>query len=110
MIGIIYLLVMIFMTYCYWKVYEKCGEPGWACLIPFYNIIVLLRIVKWEPVKFWFFFIPIYNIYLSFMLMKDLAAKFGKDSNFAIGLFLLPFIFIPILALKGNLEGAPVAE
>ncbi|PLW93328.1 MAG: signal peptidase I, partial [Marinilabiliales bacterium] len=27
-----------------WKIYEKAGKPGWAVLIPFYNIIVLLEI------------------------------------------------------------------
>jgi hypothetical protein len=29
--------------------------------------------------------------------MKDIAERFGKDIGFAIGLFFLPFIFIPIL-------------
>lgn len=106
MAGIIYSIIMILVIVSMWKIFTTFNQPGWACLIPFYNIIVLLRIVNWEPVKFWFFFIPIYNIYLSFMLMKDLAAKYGKETGFAVGLFFLSFIFIPMLAFKAT----PVKE
>lgn len=27
-----------------WKTLVKAGQPGWACIVPFYNAIVLLRI------------------------------------------------------------------
>jgi len=23
-----------------WKVFEKAGQPGWACIIPIYNIYI----------------------------------------------------------------------
>lgn len=101
--SIIQLVLMILTIVSLWKIFEMFGQKGWAAIIPFYNIIVLLRIVNWEPVKFWFFFIPIYNIYLSFLLYKDLAAKFGRGTTgFAIGILLLPFIFLPMLAFKGE--------
>ena len=101
MIGsIIQLALSILMIVSMWKVFETFGQKGWACIIPFYNIIVMLRIAKWEPVKFWFFLIPIYNIYLCFLLYRDIAAKYGKGSNE------LPFIFFPLLAFKET----PIAE
>ena len=28
-----------------WKVFVKAGKPGWASLIPIYNIVVILQIV-----------------------------------------------------------------
>jgi hypothetical protein len=28
-----------------WKVFEKAGKPGWASIIPIYNVIVMLEIV-----------------------------------------------------------------
>ena len=47
MIGsIIYLAVIVFIIAAQWKIYEKAEQPGWACIIPFYNIIVLLNIIK----------------------------------------------------------------
>ncbi|HHS12687.1 MAG TPA: hypothetical protein ENN03_02835 [bacterium] len=41
---IIYLVVMILLIVSLWKVYVKAGKPGWGCLIPFYNIYLLLEI------------------------------------------------------------------
>lgn len=43
MIGmsLVSLAICIFMLVCQWKVYVKCGLPGWHCLIPIYNLISL---------------------------------------------------------------------
>src|SRR6478672_11028022 len=38
------LAIIVFVIVALWKVYAKAGEPGWAAIIPIYNIIVLLRI------------------------------------------------------------------
>lgn len=102
MIGsIIQLAIGILVIVSLWKIFEKFGEPGWASIIPIYNLYILLKIVGWEPIKILFFLIPIYNIYLSYLLYKELAAKFGKGTPaFAIGLLLLPFVFLPMLAFN----------
>src|SRR4051794_25418446 len=38
------LVMMVFFIACFWKIFEKAGQPGWASIIPLYNTIVLLRI------------------------------------------------------------------
>lgn len=94
---IIYLAIVVFVIAAYWKVYEKAGQPGWACIIPIYNIIVLLDIVK----KPWWWLllmlIPFVNIVIAIMVMHRLSRSFGHDAGFTIGLILLSFVFIPIL-------------
>ena len=47
-IGVIVfmLAIIVFMIICQWKVFAKAGKPGWACLVPIYNIIVLLDIIN----------------------------------------------------------------
>ncbi|OAI51395.1 signal peptidase I [Planctomycetaceae bacterium SCGC AG-212-F19] len=85
-----------------WKVFEKAGQPGWAAIIPFYNVIVLLQIVN-RPI--WWFFVclipcigfPILALVFGWMVTQDLAKSFGKDMGFGIGLFFLGFVFYPIL-------------
>lgn|GEM_PF-2859387 len=42
---LIYLAIIIAMIAGMWKVFEKAGQPGWAAIIPIYNLIVLLQIV-----------------------------------------------------------------
>lgn len=81
----------------FWKVNTKAGKPGWACLVPVYNMIVLLQIAG-KPL-WWIilFIIPIANIVAIFLVSIALAAKFGKGAGFGIGLALLSPIFFPIL-------------
>ncbi len=47
MIGlfIIYFAVVMLGIASQWGIFSKAGKPGWACLIPIYNTIVLLEIV-----------------------------------------------------------------
>jgi len=37
-----------------WKIFIKAGKPGWASIIPIYNIIVLLEIIG-KPL-WWFYY------------------------------------------------------
>lgn len=41
---IVALALLIFCVAVMWKVFCKAGEPGWASLIPFYNLYVMTRI------------------------------------------------------------------
>ena len=85
-----------------WKIFEKAGQPGWAAIIPIYNIIVMLD-VQGRP-KWWviWYLIPVVN-YVSALVMfiiqcLDYAKRFGKDGGFVAGLLLLNPIFLLILA------------
>lgn len=107
---IIFLAFAILMIVSVWKVYTKAGQPGWASIIPIYNIVVLLEIVK-KPV-WWviLMFIPIVNIVVGIMMYHALAQAFGKGTGFTIGLVLLPFIFYPILAFGKSTYMMPASS
>lgn len=92
-----YLIIIVLMIASMWKVYEKAGKPGWAAIVPIYNIIVLLEIVKKPTWWVLLFFIPLVNLVIAIIVYIELAKAFGKDTGFAIGLLLLGFIFFPIL-------------
>lgn len=90
-------LVLVLLIAGMWKVFQKAGKPGWAAIIPIYNIIVLLQITG-KPI-WWLvlYFIPLVNVVVLVLVCIALARRFGKGVAFAIGLALLPFIFYPIL-------------
>lgn len=92
------LAIAVFYLVCYWKVFTKAGQPGWAALVPIYNIVVLMQIVG-RPV-WWviLMLIPCVNIIIALLVYLDLARVFGKGAGFGVGLFLLGIIFLPILA------------
>ncbi len=100
--GIIWLAILILGVVGLWKVFVKAGKPGWAAIIPIYNIIVLLQIVG-KPV-WWIilFLIPLVNIIVAIIVMIALAKSFGKGTGYGIGLFLLGFIFIPMLGFDDS--------
>jgi len=99
-VGYIIFMVVIGVFYlaCYWKIFTKAGKPGWAVIIPIYNIIVLLEIVK-KPL-WWIvlLLIPCVNLVVAIIMVIELAKVFGKSTGFAVGLILLGIIFLPILA------------
>ncbi len=103
LVLLFYLAFIAVIIYSVWKVFEKAGKPGWAAIIPIYNIIIMLEIVG-KPV-WWIvlFFIPFVNFFVSVYIAILMAKSFGKGTGFGIGLALLPFIFYPILAF-GNAE------
>ena len=92
-----------------WKVFVKAGKPGWAAIIPIYNVIVLLEICG-RPI-WWviLLLIPCVNIVVAVFVMIDLAKSFGKDALFGIGLWLLGFIFFPILGFGSSQYRGPAA-
>ena len=95
---IVCLAFMVFYVYVFWKVFEKAGKPGWAAIVPIYNVIVMLEIAGKPLWWILLYFIPLVNIIVGFIVIVAIAAKFGKGTGFAMGLIFLGFIFWPILA------------
>ena len=94
---VIYLAIIVLEIAGIWKAFTKAGQPGWAAIIPIYNVVVLLNIVG-RPV-WWIilFFVPLVNFIVMIMIAIDLANSFGKGIGFGLGLAFLSPIFIPML-------------
>lgn len=95
---IIWCVVVIIQIAAMWKVFQKAGKPGWAAIVPIYNIIVILNIAG----KPWWWIllclIPLVNLIVLIIVYISFARNFGKGVGFALGLMFLSFIFFPILA------------
>lgn len=94
---VIWLVVTVVMIAALWKIFAKAGQPGWACIIPIYNIVVMLQIVKRPLWWIILMLIPFVNVVVGIIITIDLAKAFRQGTGFAIGLILLPFVFYPIL-------------
>lgn len=95
---IIQLGIMVLMIASMWKVYTKAGQPGWAAIVPIYNILVLLKIAGKPAWWVLLFFVPVVNFVIAIIAMLAIATRFGKGAGFGIGLAFLGIIFFPILA------------
>lgn len=100
--ALLFMLVFsLLMIVSMWKVYTKAGKPGWAAIVPIYNLVVLLEMVRKPMWWILMFFIPFVNFIFLILLYVELAKAFGKGGGFAAGLILLSPIFVPILGLGG---------
>src|SRR5262245_7571061 len=95
--GVALVLALIAII-AWWKVFTKAGHPGWACLIPIYNLYILIKIAGKPGWWIVLFLIPIVNFVIAILVAIGVANNFGKSALFGLGLAFLPFIFYLILA------------
>ncbi len=97
---IVPLIIMAVMIAALWKVFVKAGQPGWASIVPIYNIVVLVQI-SGKPV-WWviLFFIPLANFVAAILISIAIAERFGKSAGYGLGLAFLGFIFYPMLGFS----------
>jgi hypothetical protein len=93
--AILALTVVIFAGF--WKMFEKAGEPGWAGIIPIYNLYILVKI---SGNAWWWFIlllVPVVNFFAALKISIDVAGKFNRGVLFGLGLMFVSFIFYPLL-------------
>ena len=106
---IFYLAFTILILAAWWKIFTKAGQPGWACIIPIYNLYVWCKIVGRPWWWILLMLIPFVNFIIAIILLIDLAKSFGKGVGFGIGLLLLSVIFFPILGFGSAQYQGPTA-
>jgi hypothetical protein len=108
---IISLLIALLLIVAMWKVFTKAGQPGWASIIPIYNLYIWCKIVGRPWWWILLMLIPFVNFIVGIILCIDMAKSFGKGAGFGIGLALLGIIFWPILGFgSAQYQGPAVAR
>lgn len=96
-ILIVPLAIVVAIIAGMWKAFAKAGQPGWAAIIPIYNVYVMLKIGD-DPV-WWLIglFIPFVNLIVIILVSIHIAEAFGQGAGFGLGLAFLGFVFWPLL-------------
>lgn len=97
MIWLVCLALGIIAIIGLWKTFEKAGKPGWAAIIPIYNILIMIEIVGKPTIWLLWLLIPCVNLVFMIWLYNLMSKSYGKDEGFTVGLVLLGFVFWPIL-------------
>jgi len=94
----IYLISIVVVAVSMWKIFVKAGKPGWAALIPIYNLYMFLVIAGRPGWWLILYIVPIVNIIITFMVAVSLAKMFGRSTMFGIVMLgIFNFIGYPIL-------------
>ena len=106
----IFILVLAAMVIAgWWKMFSKAGQPGWAAIVPIYNLIVYLRLTGRPEWWIVFYLIPFANIVVHLIVSIDAAKSFGQGTGFGVGLFLLAPVFVLILGFGSAQYVGPAA-
>lgn len=109
---VFFLAILVFNIIVNWIIFTKAGQPGWAILIPVFNLLVMLRVAG-KP--WWWIFIflafpvflipilgqivyPIVILVFMIMMFHGISKNFGQGAGFTVGLIFLGTIFRAILA------------
>lgn len=99
----------VLFAMAYAGIFKKADQPVWPAFVPVVNIFFLLKVVGRPGWWLILFFIPCVSFVIFIVLMLDLARAFGKGAGWAIGLIILPFIFMLILGFGQARYEGPVA-
>jgi hypothetical protein len=95
---IVFAFIIIFELAAIWTLFDKAGFPGWAAIVPFYNLYVLCKVADKSGWWVLLLFVPFLSIVFWILLYVAIAQNFNKGVGFMLGLIFFPFIFVPILA------------
>ena len=79
LVGIVIALLPLLIL---WRFFEKTGRPGWASLIPIYNIYILVKIAGRPGWWTALYLIPVVNIVIAIITAIDIAKSFGWSTTF----------------------------
>ncbi len=99
---LIYVAIIIIYVVGLWKTFEKAGQKGWLAIIPILNLYVLVKLAGREGWWVILYLIPCVGIIVHAIVSIDVAKGFGKTEGYGIGLWLLPFIFYPMLGFSAE--------
>lgn len=99
---LVMLAISVVQIVALWKLFTKAGKPGWAAIVPFYNVIVMCEIAGRPAWWLAMMFVPIANIVFSIMLTLDFVKSYGKDTTFAVLTILFGFVMLPVMAFDKN--------
>ena len=77
---IFFFLVQIIHFLGTWKLYLLSGEKSWKAIVPIYNAIILLKIIRYP--KWWviLLFFPVINLLMIISIWIGTLRSFGRHS------------------------------
>lgn len=121
-VFVLVIAIGILLIVANWKIFTKAGQPGWATLIPFYNVYVMSQIafgsamyfialiVVWvvsfigniSGIDFISSLASLAQLVLYIIYCAKISKAFQKSVGFTVGLVVLPVIFFPILGFDSS--------
>ena len=91
--GLIALVFYVLVVIGLWKVFTKAGYPGILAIIPFVNVVFLVKIAGMSGWLALLYLIPIVGFIFGIIVAIKLGERYGKGGLFSFFLlFVFPYI------------------
>lgn len=89
----------------FWLLFEKAGEKGWKAVVPFYGVIVALKLI--DRPWWWIFYlmIPVIGQVIGLFVYADIYKAYGKNQlvELVVGA-ILPFLYVPYIGFDKSVR------
>jgi uncharacterized membrane protein YhaH (DUF805 family) len=106
---IVWLFVLVLVIAGMWKTFAKAGQPGWAAIIPIFNLYIILKIAGRPGWWLLLLLIPIVNLIVAIIMYHDLAKSFGHGILMTLGLVFLTPVAFCLIGFGGAQYQGPAA-
>ena len=90
---IFFILIQIIHFLGTWRLYVLAGRKFWEALLPIYNGIILLKIIKRPTWWIFLLFVPVINLIMFAAIWVETVKSFGKKSNLSVFLVIISLGF-----------------
>ena len=90
---IFFILIQIIHFLGTWRLYVLAGRKFWEALLPIYNGIILLKIIKRPTWWIFLLFVPVINLIMFAVIWVETVKSFGKKSNLSVFLVIISLGF-----------------
>ncbi len=94
--AVFWLIFAVLVITGLWKTFVKAGKPGWAAIVPFYNLYIMIKIAGKPGWWLLLYFVPIVSFMIHIIVSINFAKAFGRSTAFGL---ILVWLFLPIGAL-----------
>ncbi len=101
---------IIVMVPSLWLTFEKARQPGWACLVPLYNLYLLCRMGGRPGWWLALLLLPVVNLVVLFVVLHGVSRAFGFGAGMTLLQFFFPFVAYPMLGFGKAEFTAPMAS
>lgn len=107
---LVYLAFIAAVVVGAWKTFVKAGLPGWASIVPIYNLYLLWQMTG-KPIS-WFIlmFVPCVNIVFLILIMIEVAKAYGKGPGIGVLLVILGIGWLILGFGDAKYQGKPIQQ
>ena len=99
MISLFSLFVTVIFIAAGWRLFTKAGQPGWAAIVPIYNLYIMTQFLRMPVWTMLLLFVPIVNFLAIIVFTHRMVMAFGKDVMWTVGLIIpvtAPFVYLAL--------------